>query len=58
MDPDTHRETFGYDPIGEDLGAPDFSGPGRRQSTFIRVISVAALLFVAFAAVSFLLTLD
>ena len=58
MDPDTHRETFGYDPIGTDLGAPGFAGSGPACSTFLRIILVAALLFIAFAAVSFFLTLD
>ena len=58
MDPETHRETFGYEPIGEDLGAPDFSDQRRGASSHAMVICLSVFLFIAFTAVSFLLAFN
>ena len=52
MDPETHRETFGYEPIGEDLGAPaikDEAGQLVPVSTFL---AIAVTSFMAFMIVS------
>ena len=52
MDPETHRETFGYEPIGEDLGAPTTEEEADQLVSVATFLVIAAISFVAFMIVS------